>query len=192
MNKTRNWSVAYICFIGLMAALCFVSNYMQIAIPTPLGNTRIHFGNVFCLLSGYLLGGVGGGLAAGIGNFLYDLTDPRFIASAPFTFVFKFMMAFVCAVIAHGFGARAKNVVRNVVAGACGAVTYVVLYLGKNFIEYRFLQGMELGAVMVDLGTKAPVSLFNALVAVIIAVPLALVLRKALEAAGLWSALECD
>ena len=186
MKKTEKWSVAYICFIGLIAALCFVSNYLQIPLATPLGNTRIHFGNVFCLLSGYLLGGVGGGLAAGIGNFLYDLMDPRFIASAPFTFVFKFMMAYVCAVIAHAGGHKAKHIGLNIVGGAAGALTYVALYLGKNFVEYRFLQGMEIATVLVDVGAKAPVSLFNALVAVVIAVPLGLALRVALEKAHLW------
>lgn len=192
MTKNKKWTAAYLCFIGLMAALCFVSNYIQIAIPTPLGNTRVHFGNVFCLLSGYLLGGVGGGLAAGLGNFLYDLTDPRFIASAPFTFLFKFMMAYVCAVVAHGFGGKARRVWQNVLAGAAGALTYVALYLGKNFIENYYIQGMELETVLVDLTTKAPVSLFNALLAVAIAVPLAAALRKALEAAGLWKQLEAS
>jgi ABC-type multidrug transport system fused ATPase/permease subunit len=131
-----------------------------------------------------MLGGVGGGLAAGLGNFLYDLTDPRFIASAPFTFIFKFAMAYVCAVLAYGFHGQAKRVGQNIVAGAAGALTYVVLYLGKNFIEYRFLQGMELQAVLVDVMAKAPVSLFNALVAVAVAVPLTYALQKALKAAG--------
>ena len=185
MKEKKRWSVATLCVIGLMAALCFVSNYIQIPIPTPMGNTRVHFGNVFCLLSGYLLGGLGGGLAAGLGNFLYDLTDPRFIASAPFTFLFKFMMAYVCAVLAHSFGGHARRVGQNIVAGAAGALTYVALYLGKNFVEYRFLQGMELEAVLVDMATKAPVSLFNALVAVAVAVPLTVVLQKALKASGL-------
>lgn len=190
MKKSGKWSVAYICFIGLMAALCFVSNYFQIPIATPLGSTRIHFGNVFCLLSGYLLGGVGGGLAAGIGNFLYDLVDPRFIASAPFTFVFKFMMAYVCAVIAYGWGKKAKNLGLNILGGIGGALTYVVLYLSKNFITYYFIQGMELPTVLIDLATKAPTSLFNALVAVVIAVPLAFALRAALERARLWNKFE--
>lgn len=185
MKEKKQWSVVTLCLIGLMAALCFVSNYIQIPIPTPMGNTRVHFGNVFCLLSGYLLGGIGGGLAAGLGNFLYDLTDPRFIASAPFTFLFKFAMAYVCAVLAHGFGGRAKRIVQNIAAGAAGALTYVLLYLGKNFVEYRFLQGMELQAVLVDVAAKAPVSLFNALVAVAVAVPLTCVLQKALKASGL-------
>jgi uncharacterized membrane protein len=185
MKEKKKWPVKTLCMIGLMAALCFVSNYIQIPIPTPMGNTRVHFGNVFCLLSGYLLGGVGGGLAAGLGNFLYDLTDPRFIASAPFTFLFKFMMAYVCAVLAHSFGGHARRIGQNIAAGAAGALTYVVLYLGKNFVEYRFLQGMALEAVWVDVMAKAPVSLFNALVAVAIAVPLTCALQKALKASGL-------
>lgn len=185
MKKTGKWSVTYLCVIGLMAALCFVSNYLQIPIPTPLGNTRVHFGNVFCLLSGYLLGGLGGGLAAGLGNFLYDLVDPRFISSAPFTFVFKFMMAFVCAVIAYSGGRKARKVGMNIVGGAAGAMTYVVLYLSKTFVKNRWILGTELGTVWTDIAAKAPVSILNGLIAVVIAVPLGLALHKALSLAHL-------
>ena len=59
--------------IGLMAALCLVSNYFSIPIPIGIDSSRIHLGNVFCIFSAFLLGPVGGGLAAGIGAFFYDI-----------------------------------------------------------------------------------------------------------------------
>ena len=51
--------------IGVFAALVFVSSMISIPIPVAIGSvTRIHLGNIFCLLSGFILGPVGGGLAA--------------------------------------------------------------------------------------------------------------------------------
>ncbi len=88
--------------VGIFAALVFVSNLISIPIPVAIGDvSRIHLGNIFCLLSGFVLGPVGGGLAAGIGSALYDVTNPAYIASAPFTFVFKFLLAAVCGWVAY-------------------------------------------------------------------------------------------
>ena len=54
--------------IGIMAAAVYVSSaFLQIPISTAIDNTRLHMGNVMCLLAGLLLGSWQGGLAAGIG-----------------------------------------------------------------------------------------------------------------------------
>ena len=59
-------STRRLTLVGVMAAFCFLSNYLSI----PIGDvSRIHFGNVFCVLSGLLLGPVAGGLCGGIGAF---------------------------------------------------------------------------------------------------------------------------
>lgn len=53
--------------VGIFAALVFVSNYLSVPVPVAIGDvSRIHLGNIFCLLSGFVLGPIGGGLAAGI------------------------------------------------------------------------------------------------------------------------------
>ena len=89
-----------IVMTAMFAALVFVSSMISVPIPVAIGDvTRILLGNIFCLLSGFTLGPVCGGLAAGIGSALYDLTNPAYIASAPFTFAFKFLLAAVCGVI---------------------------------------------------------------------------------------------
>ena len=54
-------TVRQLVVIGLMAALCLVSNYFSIPIPIGIDKSRIHLGNVFCILSAFMLGPVGGG-----------------------------------------------------------------------------------------------------------------------------------
>ncbi|MGN0636833.1 MAG: ECF transporter S component [Huintestinicola sp.] len=53
--------------VGLMAALVYAGNYLQIKIPNGTLVTRIHLGNSMCLLAGLLFGRLKGGLASGIG-----------------------------------------------------------------------------------------------------------------------------
>ena len=115
-----------------------------------------------------MLGPVGGGLAAGLGSALYDMTNPAYIASAPFTFAFKFMLAAVCGWIAWAKGSRAENHGQNILAAIAGSATYMVLYLG-------------LGPVLLSVATKAVTSGVNAVIAVIVSVPLCAAIRLALK-----------
>lgn len=174
-------TVKDITLIGLMAAMVFVASQLSIPIPTAIGNTRIHLGNVLCLLSGFLLGPVGGGLSAGIGSALYDLTNPAYVTSAPFTFVFKFLMAWVCGILYRLWKNKGKTILYSAVSGTAGAITYVILYLGKSFFEsYVFLQ-MPLEGVLVSLLQKGTVSLVNGIIAVIVSVPLSIAVRPVLN-----------
>jgi len=170
--------------VGVLAALVFAASMLQIMIPTPIDGTRIHLGNVMCLLSGFILGPIGGGLAAGIGSMFYDFTNPLFIESAPYTFVFKFLMAFVCGVISWAGNAGAKNTKRNIVAAICGAVTYIILYLGKSFVFNVFFDRLELQTVLVSLSTKAITSGINGIIAAAVSVPLVRIVRMALVRSG--------
>ncbi len=98
-NNQNKLTVYDIVLVGMMAALVFVGTYLHLDVMTPMGKVMIHFGNVFCLLAGMLLGGVRGGLAAGIGSMLYDVMDPAYISECWLTFINKFMMAFLCGII---------------------------------------------------------------------------------------------
>ncbi len=166
---------------ALMAALVFVSNYLSFPIPVAVGApTRIHLANAFCVLSGLLLGPIGGGLAAGIGSFLYDLTNPLYIAGSPFTFAFKFLLAFVAAKIAYSRGRKAENVTWNLIGAIGGSLTYIVLYLGKTFVDNALLR-MPLIPSLTLIWTKFGASAANAVIAVVISVPLCLAIQKALQ-----------
>ena len=174
-------TVREITMVGVMAALVFVASRISFPVILPIGETRIHLGNIFCLTAGFVLGDISGGLAAGIGSMFFDLFDPKYFTSAPFTLVFKFIMAFVCAKIAYSGGKKAMNVPLNVLAGVTGSLIYMILHLGKTFIEGVML-GAETGAALMLVIQKMGISSLNAVMAIIIAVPFSMsvnaILRK--------------
>lgn len=178
MKKLTTQKLVY---MGLFTALVYIfSRFFQIPIVTPLGQTRFHLGNVFCLLAGLLLGPVNGGLAAGVGSALFDLFDPVYFTSAPITFITKFAMAFVAGMIYK----KRKELVdkpKIIVGSILGQITYVVLYLGKTFIKNKFILGLTLEATMAEVIQKAGVSLTNAVISIIIASILAIPLLKAVK-----------
>jgi uncharacterized membrane protein len=181
MKKSDRSMVYRIAGVGVFGALVFVSSMLSVPIPVAVGDiTRIHLGNIFCLLSGLILGPVGGGLAAGIGSALYDITNPAYIASAPFTFAFKFLLAFVCGLVAFAAHKKGESHKLNLLGAIAGSLTYMVLYLGKSLVE-GLLLGNAFMALVPALVTKAATSGANALIAVIVAVPLCAVIRAALK-----------
>jgi len=183
MQKTK-FSVRDMATVGVLAALVFVTTYfLKIGpIATPAGPTMIKVGNVVCILGALLFGGVRGGLAAGIGSMIYDLTDPAFVSSAPFTFVFFFLMAFICGVISHAHGRDGKDAKWNAVGAVAGAASYLVLHLGKTLITLM-LSGSGLAAALTASGVKFITSGVNAVIAVVVSLLLAPVFRKALVGA---------
>ncbi len=170
-----------IAMVGVMAAMVYVASMIQIPIPTDIGSTRIHVGNVMCLLGGLLLGPLFGGLAAGIGSAFFDLTNPAFIASAPTTFIFKFLMAYIAGTLYQKWTKGENVVVISSISSAIGSFIYVVLYLIKSFIEAYYFQLQPMEAVIISLSQKGIVSLTNAVIAVIVVVPLSLALRPAVK-----------
>ena len=173
--------------VGLMGALVFVCTaFLKIGpIPTPAGPTQLKTGNAICLLAGLLFGGWRGGLAAGIGSMLYDLSDPAFVSSAPYTLVFFFLMGACCGFVSHMGGRDGKNPRWNLAAAILGSVLYLVLHLGKSMIVL-LLAGSSLQAAAVSCGIKFVTSGINAVFAIVVATLLAPIFRKALERAGLY------
>lgn len=175
----KKWTTREITYIGIMAAAVYAASaFLQIPIPTVIGSTRLHMGNVMCLLAGMLLGSVQGGLAAGIGSMLFDLTNPAYVASAPFTFCFKFAMAWICGAVIWGKLPLKHIRQRYLIGSVAGSFSYVICYLLKNFVEHQYVMGLPLQAVLLMIAQKAAVSGINAVVACVVAVPLGLALRR--------------
>lgn len=168
-----------IALTGLMGALVLVGTYLNIPIPVLGDKTMIGLGNVFCILSGLLLGPLYGGAAAGIGSFLFDLLG-GWASSAPFTLVSKFLMAFVCGIIACGGDKTEKNLKRLILAAVAGSLSYCALYLGYSYVKELFL-GSAVQAINIKIAAKATATLTNAVIADAVSIPLFLSIRKALE-----------
>ena len=183
MEKNKFFTVRNITLVGVLAAMVFALTGIGIDIPSALGKTKIHFGNVMCILSALLFGPGVGGLAAGIGSALYDLQDPAWAPEFWITFINKFAMAAVAGIVMHKIH-LGRDQIRIWFAGLCGTVTYCILYVTKNIISGHFLKGFAWQVAITEtVVTKVPVTLANGVIAVICACVLALTIRPALRKA---------
>lgn len=90
----KKFSTHSIVFIGLFAALCYVSLYFKIPIPSPVGKPFLHMGNMFVLLASLLFNGFIGGISGSIGMGLFDIMN-GYASSSPKTFILKFGIGLV-------------------------------------------------------------------------------------------------
>ena len=146
--KKSKFSVYTLSAIGVMTAVSFISNFISIPIGTL---TRIHMGNVFCSLSGILLGPFYGGLAGGLGAFFYDFTNPLYVAEAPITLFNKFFIGFLAGLISHRGGHYGEKASLNFVGALAGNLAYTALFYLKNFISEYFLLHLEMNTIMANL-----------------------------------------
>lgn len=183
MKKNNTYKIA---FCAMMAAIICVVTLVRI----PLGESKVHFANAMCLISGMLLGPVWGGVAAGLGSALYDgLLGGYDIIECLVTFVSKFAMAWVCAMIVKP-QIEGKKGVRIAVGSVVGALSYVILYMLKTYVKQRFVLGFPLDTTWVTMLAKLPASLINAVFAFIAAPILYAAIRPALQKAGLLKKLQ--
>lgn len=187
MANNRNKTFR-ICFIGLMAAIVFVVNYLRI----PFMGTQLHMTNALCVLSGLLFGPGAGFLAAGLGSGLYDIVA-GWGAECIITFINKGAIGLVAGLIAYKAGRKdtleTADHIKIVVGSVIGALTYVALYMLKTFIAGKFVDGLTFDAVVAKMLTKLPGSLMNAIFAFIVAPILFGALKPALKKAGLYEKL---
>ena len=181
MEKKQTISTKRIVLAALMAALTVVGSALRITIPIDIGgNTSFHLGNIMCALSGILLGPGLGGLAAGLGSAIYDMTNPMYISEAWLTFLMKGAYGLVPGLIMLLW----KNhwgCIKAAIATSGGAITYAVLYLLKSYYKSVWVQLTTQEAALIVVAGKVPATVFNAAVAIIFAPILAVAIRKALE-----------
>lgn len=188
MNQSKDRKTLLIlCMAAAMAALVALGSGIQIQIPSILGTSRFHLGNVMCALSGLLLGPWWGALAAGMGSALYDLLlDPTRFAEFPITFVTKSVYGLAAGAVFFKVFKGKSNYVNEAIASAAAAASYIAVYLVKCFFYNGLLiKGLTPGGAWLGVLEKVPSSLFNGVVAVIFAPILGVALHKALKAAHL-------
>ena len=181
MNE-KKLDLKTIVFAAVMAAIVCVVTFFRF----PLLGSKVHFANAMCLLSGLLLGPGVGGLAAGLGSALYDgLFGGYDVVNCLITFVSKFAMAWVCAMLVQP-QKEGKNLHARVILGSVlGALSYVTLYMLKTFVFQRLVYGYPAETTWATMLSKLPASLINAVVAFIAAPILYAAIRPALKNAGL-------
>lgn len=127
--------VSKIVLTALFAALVYVATSI-IRYPTFGTQGYINIGDTIVLLSAWLIGGVYGALAAGIGSALADLLA-QYVTYVPGTFIIKFLMAFVAYLI---FTALKKTNINKVVAYiVSGVVAELIMVFGYFLYESTIL-----------------------------------------------------
>lgn len=146
--RNTNKGVQRLVLAALFAALCCVST-MVIQIPSPM-NGYVNPGDCFVLLSGWLLGPLYGGLAAGVGSMLADLfTGYAHYAAA--TFLIKAAMAVAAYfLLRHISRVLQGNKLLPMLLSALAAECIMV-------VGYYFFAGLILGKGLGALGAAASV-----------------------------------
>jgi len=182
MASKRMDSVYAITFVGMMAAVVFVSNFFSV----PMGASRVHIANAVCLLSGMLFGGVYGGLAAAIGSGLFDIVGGWGMTEAVITFFNKALMTLVCGLVVYRAASLQGKKARLFVGALLGALLYIALYLGKSYVQLAFVTQVPADTIPAMMLQKLLASSINGLFAVIAAPLLYSALKPALEKTGMY------
>ena len=181
MEKKHTLTTRKIVFAALMAALTVAGSALRVTLPLDIaGTTSFHLGNIMCALSGILLGPWLGGLASGLGSAIYDIMNPLYISECWITFLTKGVMGMVAGLAMKDRETPAYG--RCTVSAALGCVAYYILYFFKSFAYDGLLMGgLTASVAAAALPLKIPASLFNGAVAIILAPPLCVALRRSLK-----------
>ena len=192
-GRNSNALITRIVFTGVMAAIICVITTFRI----PLGQSKVHFANSMCLLSGLLLGPVWGGTAAGLGSAIYDvLLGGYSFFDALITFVSKFAMAWVTGILYRTWVLKKEekswkdNLLPLVVSCVLGALTYVALYMLKTWLFKLYVEPVPVDTIPGIMVAKLIPSLINAAFAVVTAPIFYHAVRPALKAGGILKQLE--
>ena len=120
MSKTVRAVIA-----AMLAAMACIAT-MVITVPTA-GGGYVNIGDSIVILSGWLLGGVYGALAAGIGSALADVLS-GYAFYAPATFVIKALMAVVVGLNTKMFKNMANRIVPVVISSALAELVMLTGY----------------------------------------------------------------
>ena len=127
--------VSKIVLTALFAALVYVATSI-IRYPTFGTQGYINIGDTIVLLSAWLIGGVYGALAAGIGSALADLLA-QYVTYVPGTFIIKFLMALVAYLMFTAF--KKTNINKVVAYIVSGVVAELIMVFGYFLYESTIL-----------------------------------------------------
>ena len=181
MKSYNTFTTKKVVLAALLAALTVVGSAIRITMPIDIaGTTSFHLGNIMCALSGILLGPWLGGLAAGLGSFLYDMTNPLYVSEAWMTFLMKGAYGLVPGLIML-LWKNNRCILKTAIATSGGAVAYAALYLLKTYYKSVLVKLLTHEAAMIAVAAKIPATIFNAVVAIVFAPILAKAIEKALK-----------
>jgi len=169
-------STSRLVMSALLAALTFLATDL-LHIATPLG--YMHLGDTFVLLSGFLLGPLYGGLAAGLGSLLADLVS-GYSVYAPGTFVIKFAMAAgVSRLLPLFLRFRKTEKAAAVIAGTIAELFMVICYFFYDILILTLFSGSTPAAAAAATAAVLPFRAMQGISGCVLACVLWPLLRRA-------------
>ena len=178
--KTRK-----LVYAAMFAVINYVAfTYGKITIPVTAGtSTAIHIANAVVVLSSWFLGPLYGGITGAIGLSIADVLDPRYITSAPKTFLLKFLIGFISGTVAKQFHLTEKTDRKETIGAA---TVSAIAGLGFNVVAdpivgyfYRnYILGIPQEAAKIIATWVAGTTAINAVACVFVSVILYLALYK--------------
>ena len=172
-------------FTAMFAVINYVAfTYGKITIPITAGtSTAIHIANAIVVLSAWFLGPLYGGLSGAIGLSIADVLDPRYIASAPKTFLLKFLIGLIAGAVAKHFHLKSKTDRKEIIlitttAAVAGLGFNVVADPIVGYLYRNFLLGIPQDSAKIIATWVAGTTAINAIVCVFVSVILYLALYK--------------
>lgn len=181
----NNLRLKYLTYTVMFIAVNYVAfAYGKINIQiTPGQSTAIHIANAVVVLSSWLLGPVYGGLAGAVGLSLADLMDPRYITSAPKTFIMKFLIGFIAGMVARKLKLKEKDdkkeIIKITTISAIAGLGFNVIVdpvFGYFYKQYVLNIPQEIASIIMNWSRS--ITAINAVICVVVAVVLYLSLYK--------------
>ena len=172
MFVKRRISISDLTIIGMLAALCIVSTMLRIYYTN---DAFVHLGTAAIFTSAILFGGKRAGIAAALGSAIFDIMGGVFTYTL-WSFFIKGIAAFMVGTIAHSGKSEGKSYVKNIL----GCVIAAAWTLTGYIVAWTVVLGSFEAAVL-----RIPTSIISSSVGLIVAIPLAPILRTALIKAGM-------
>ena len=158
----QNQHLRQLTLAALLAAFTTVATLL-IQIPTPTKG-YLNLGDCFVNISAWLLGGVYGTAAAGIGSALADVISGYFVY-APVTLIIKSLMAFSSFHIYQKLSEKHGSFRSRIAAACIAEVIMIVGYAGFEAVMYgsvmTALLGMPSNLVQGIMGVASSVTLYE-------------------------------
>ena len=158
-----------IVFAALMTAIICVATFI-VQIPVPATGGYVNLGDCFVILSGYMLGGLYGTLAAGLGSALADILA-GYVQYAPATFIIKAIMALAFYYIYKALS-KALGEKLSIVSKIISAVIAEIIMVGGYF-AYE--------AVVLHYGLSAAASIVPNLMQGLVAIIASVIISTAFD-----------
>ncbi|MBR4471564.1 MAG: ECF transporter S component [Erysipelotrichaceae bacterium] len=182
MTNVKTRKLVYTAMFAVINYVAFT--YGKITIPITAGtSTAIHIANAIVVISSWFLGPIYGGLSGAIGLSIADVLDPRYIVSAPKTFLLKFLIGLISGTVAKNLHLKEKTDKKEITlicafSAFCGLGFNVVADPIVGYFYRNYLLGIPQDAAKIIATWVAGTTAINAVVCVFISVILYLALYK--------------